>query len=118
MLITWVGVKKKKNICYTIVEVYQKKKSELNGFIFPPYNLIKHNNYLERFENFLKSVPDGYLNKLKVRIHPLNSDSAIHKSMKDQIDKIMLKFRKKFNKNKQKISIFFGSATGVCIYRL
>ena len=118
VLVNHLGWSKKKIFVIPSLRFIKKKKSELNGFIFPPYNLIKHNNYLERFENFLKSVPDGYLNKLKVRIHPLNSDSAIHKSMKDQIDKIMLKFRKKFNKNKQKISIFFGSATGVCIQAL
>ena len=118
VLIEHLGWKNKKILNIPSLRFHKNKKKEFNGFIFPPYNLSKKNNYLERFEAYLKDSPNGHLNKLKVRIHPLNKDSVIHKNIKIKINDILLKYNKKFSNKNEETSIFFGSATGVCIQAL
>jgi hypothetical protein len=97
---------------------FKKKKSkEFNGFIFIPYNLKSINNYVERFEEFIKTCRFN-LSNLKVRIHPLNQNSKTHRVLKEKFDKLLRKYAKHFEKKNSNISIFFGSATGVCVQAL
>ena len=54
VLIKHLGWKNKKILNIPSLRFHKNKKKEFNGFIFPPYNLSKKNNYLERFEAYLK----------------------------------------------------------------
>ena len=54
-----------------------------------------------------------------VRVHPLNQKSKKHIKFKIECNRILSKYLKKKNsKTNSKYSIFFGSATGVCIQAL
>ena len=96
----------------------KNKNKEFNNFIFLPYNLKPFNNYYERFKNFITKNPKINISKLKIRIHPLNKNSRSHQNLKFKFEKLLTKNRNKsisqFNDN----SIFFGSATGVCVQAL
>jgi hypothetical protein len=95
----------------------KKKFKEFNGFIFIPYNLNSNNNYVERFEKFIKTHKFNFYN-LKVRIHPLNKNSKIHLDLKEKFDQLLKKCTDNFGKKNSNFSIFFGSATGVCVQAL
>lgn len=97
------------------------KKNNFNLYknsLFIPYNLRDSNVYLEKFELYLKKAPNHYLNKLFIKIHPLNRNSEIHKKFKIKLIKIIKKNIKKFSSKGKNFSFFFGSATGVCIQAL
>ena len=55
---------------------------------------------------------------LKVRIHPLNKNSKIHIDLKEKFDQLLKKYTVNFGKKNSNFSIFFGSATGVCVQAL
>jgi hypothetical protein len=95
----------------------KRKFKEFNGFIFIPFDLKSSNDYVERFEKFIKTSSFN-LSNLKVRIHPLNQNSKTHLALKIEFDKLLKKHTKYFEKKNSNISIFFGSATGVCIQAL
>ncbi len=96
----------------------KNKKKEFNNFIFLPYNLKSYNNYYERFKNFIYKNPKINLSKLKIRIHPLNKDSQLHQNLKFRFEKLLTQNRNKSISQFKNISIFFGSATGVCVQAL
>ena len=110
----------KKNLISVIPSLRfdKKNKKEFSGYIFVPYNLKKNNNYLIRFEEFLKNLPSKCINKLQVRIHPLNKSSGLHQRFSIDAKKIIKKYKQKFSSKNESLSFFFGSATGVCIQAL
>ena len=59
-----------------------------------------------------------FLFKIKVRIHPLNTSSKIHLDFKKDCEDLLTKYPKTKNKKISDVSLFFGSATGVCIQAL
>ena len=67
---------------------------------------------------FFKDCSNKSLNKLRVRIHPLNQSSHTHLKFKNDVNKLIKKYKNKFSKNNKNISLFFGSATGVCVQAL
>jgi hypothetical protein len=95
----------------------KSKEKIFRGYIFPPYNLEKKNTFLEKFENYISRLPNKSLNYMKIRIHPLNKKSEIHLKFKKNIEAVVKRYKKKFTK-KGNFSIFFGSATGVCVQAL
>ena len=96
----------------------KNKKKEFNNFIFLPYNLKSYNNYYERFKNFIYKNPKINLSKFKIRIHPLNKNSQLHQNLKFRFEKLLTQNRNKSISQFKNISIFFGSATGVCVQAL
>lgn len=95
----------------------KSKKKTFRGYIFPPFSLEKRNTFIKRFERYISKLPNKSLNYMKVRIHPLNKQSKIHLKFKEKIEYMLMKYKNKFAK-KGKFSIFFGSATGVCVQAL
>ena len=96
----------------------KNKNKEFAGYIFFPYNLSNTNDYLERFENFLLKSSNQSLGKLKIRIHPLNRSSNVHMQLKKKFEEILVKEKSKFIYKVKSLSLFFGSATGVCVQSL
>lgn len=115
ILYNYLGWNKKKISVIPSLRFMQSSSSNLNGYIFPPYNLNKKNNFLQKFEFFLNNLSNNSLNTMKVRIHPLNKESSIHLKFKNDINNLLKKYKSKFTAKNKKISIFFGSATGVCV---
>ena len=118
VLIKYFGWNKNKVSVVPSLRFDKNNKKQFRNYIFIPYNLEKNNNFIYRFRAFLDNSPDKSLPFFNVRVHPLNKKSEIHLNFINQI-KILLKARKqKFFKKKSNLSIFFGSATGVCIQAL
>ena len=115
ILYKYLGWNKKKISVIPSLRFMKSNKSNLNGYIFPPYNLNKKNNFLQKFEFYLNNLSNKSLNTMKVRIHPLNKESSIHLKFKNDINNLLKKYKNKFKAKNKKISIFFGSATGVCV---
>lgn len=96
----------------------KKKRKEFNGYIFVPYNLENMFEYLERLEIYLAENEKIYSN-FKVRIHPLNLNSKSHLDFKKKCEILLSKYSVNKRRGKsQNHSLFFGSATGVCIQAL
>lgn len=110
-----------KNKIFTIPSLRFKRK-KLNDFendIFVPYELFDVQQHFNQFKIYLASLNNKTLNKLRVRIHPLNQNSNKHKIFKIKLEKLLIIFNKKFsNKSKKKISVFFGPATGSIVQAL
>ena len=113
----FLGWKKKKISVIPSLRFEKSNKREFNGYLFVPYKLDKK-NYLERLEKFLKEKKINNINKISVRIHPLNQQSKQHIEFKKQCSQILSKYLSKKSKFKSNYSLFFGSATGVCIQAL
>ena len=94
------------------------KEKQFSGNIFVPYDLTKGNNYIQRFDTFLKNSAKKSLNFFKVRIHPLKKNSNVHKQLAEELKKIIKLRKNKFSSKRKNQSIFLGSATGVCIQAL
>tara|TARA_A100001015_G_scaffold59989_1_gene66170 strand:- start:1354 stop:2715 length:1362 start_codon:yes stop_codon:yes gene_type:complete len=114
----FLGWKKKKISVIPSLRFEKSNKREFSGYLFVPYKLDKEKNYLERLEKFLKEEKIKEVNKISVRIHPLNQQSEKHIKFKNECDQILSKYLTKKSKFKSKYSLFFGSATGVCIQAL
>ena len=113
-----LGWKKNKIFVIPSLRFNKYNKKVFNGYIFPPYNLDSKNDYLIRLEKFFMESSNKSLNKLKVRIHPLNQSNANHLKFKYEVINLINLYKNKFSHNKKNISLFFGSATGVCIQAL
>ncbi len=96
----------------------KKRKKEFRGYIFAPYNLKKKNDYLERLEKYLLKTKLKNFYKYKVRIHPLNMKSKDHLNFKIECEALLRRFSKNKNQKIPNNSLFFGSATGVCVQAL
>lgn len=116
-LVNYLGWNKKKIKVIPSLRFLKSKEKIFRGYIFPPYNLEKKNTFLERFENYISRLPNKSLNYMKIRIHPLNKKSETHLKFKKNIEAVVKRYKKKFTK-KGNFSIFFGSATGVCVQAL
>ena len=112
----FLGWKKKKISVIPSLRFKKTNKREFNGYLFVPYKLDKEKDYLERLEKFLKEKK--ITNKISVRVHPLNQRSKQHIKFKKQCNQILSKHLTKKLSLKSKYSLFFGSATGVCIQAL
>lgn len=95
----------------------KKKVKEFRGYIFVPYHLDNNNDYLERFEIYLSKSKNSFIN-FKVRIHPLNLKSQKHIDFKRRCEILLLKYSVKKSNTPCNLSLFFGSATGVCVQAL
>jgi hypothetical protein len=108
----------RKNVSFIPSLRFKKKKTkEFSGFIFVPYNLDNYHDYLERLEIYLaenKKSPSNF----KVRIHPLNSKSQKHLDFKEKCEILLIKYSSKKRRSLSNQSLFFGSATGVCVQAL
>ena len=97
---------KKKNIFVDIVfqllsQIHtsnKTKKKEFNGYLFVPFKLDNEKNYLKRLEEYLDKFANQNLNKISVRIHPLNQKSKKHIKFKYQCNQILTKYKKKKKK--------------------
>tara|TARA_Y100000389_G_C17467238_1_gene526768 strand:+ start:517 stop:1878 length:1362 start_codon:yes stop_codon:yes gene_type:complete len=114
----FLGWKKKKISVIPSLRFNKLKKKEFNGYLFVPFKLDKEKDYLKRLEEFLNKLKNQNFNKISVRIHPLNQKSKKHIKFKHLCNQILSKHVKKKAKQKSNYSLFFGSATGVCIQAL
>jgi len=114
----FLGWKKKKISVIPSLRFNKLKKKEFNGYLFIPFKLDKEKDYLKRLEEFLNKLKNKNFNKISVRIHPLNQKSKKHIKFKHLCNQILSKHVKKKAKQKSNYSLFFGSATGVCIQAL
>ena len=108
----------KKNVNFIPSLRFKKKKTkEFSGFLFVPYNLDNNHDYLERLETYLAENQKRSLN-FKVRIHPLNSKNKKHLDFKKKCEMLLKKYSFKKSGGPNNQSLFFGSATGVCVQAL
>jgi hypothetical protein len=112
------GWNKKKISVIPSLRFDKKNKKQFNRYIFVPYNLNKNNNFINRFSTYLDGLKDYSLPVFKIRIHPLNIKSIIHIEFKYQLLSLLNVKKNKFMKQDSDLSIFFGSATGVCVQAL
>ena len=117
ILSKYLGWKNSKINVVPSLRFNKEKTKKLNGYLFVPYNLKKNNNYLDRLENYLSTMNENSVINYSVRIHPLNNNSKKHINFRDNCNEILNKFSKKTKKPINN-SLFFGSATGVCIQAL
>ena len=119
VLIKYLNWPKKKIISIPSLRFTKKKFNDFENDIFVPYELFNVKQHIEQFEFYLSTLQYKSLNKLKVRIHPLNYSSKKHQNFKIKLEEILNKFSEKFsNKSKKKLSEFFGPATGSIIQAL
>ena len=118
-LIKYLGWNAKKIKVIPSLRFKKKKKKEFNGYLFVPFNLDNEENYLKMLEEYLIKMKDKFYLNYLIRIHPLNSNSKKHLKFKEKSKNLISKYLQ--NKHKKKTmnnSLFFGSATGVCIQSL
>ena len=119
VLQNFLGWKNKNIVVVPSLRFIKKKKREFNKFLFVPYNLEINNDYLLRLENYLIKEKNKNFSSLTVRLHPLNRKSLKHIKFKDAAEQILLKHKNNLPVKKvNNFSLFFGSATGVCIQAL
>ena len=114
----FLGWNNKKITVIPSLRFEKKKYKEFNGFLFTPYNLDNSENYLKRLEDYLVKMKNNKSINFKIRIHPLNKKSKKHQMFKKNCELILRKYKSKKTVNKINQSLFFGSATGVCIQAL
>lgn len=114
----YLGWSKKKVNIIPSLRFKKEKKKEFNGFIFVPFNLEKKNDYLERLEKYLIKTKVKNFGNFKVRIHPLNIKSKNHNNFKRECESLITRYSKKKRYKIPNYSLFFGSATGVCVQAL
>lgn len=97
----------------------KSEQNDFSGQIFVPYEIINEKKNITNLGNFLKNSDDFSLNKFNLRIHPLNMKSKKHENFKKNIQKLLTIYKNKFSKKKvNKISIVFGSVTGITVQAL
>ena len=117
ILCKYLGWKNSKIKVIPSLRFKKEKKKKLNGYLFVPYNLKKNNDYLYRLKDYLSKIKENNKINYSIRIHPLNNNSKKHINFRDDCNEILNKFSKKTKKTINN-SLFFGSATGVCIQAL
>jgi len=88
--------------------------NEFSNFVFLPYDILNKKKYLDYFKSLLILLPAGELGKLNTRIHPLNKNSKTHQILAYELEIIIKKFQYKIDESIKNVSVFIGSATGVC----
>ena len=95
------------------------KKNLLGGYIFLPIEIFDKKLFLKKLKIFFENSPVKSLYKMKARIHPHQKNNNIHRDLKKEIELLIKKNKSKFSrKKKDKDSIIFGNASGVCIQAL
>jgi len=105
---------------FTIPSLRFNKSSntEFSNFIFLPYYILNKKKYLEHFQDLLVFLANSKLGRLNTRIHPLNKNSKQHKIFAQELKIILKKYQHKIDNRVKNVSIFIGSATGVCCQAL
>lgn len=117
-LTKYLGWNKKKISVIPSLRFKKKNYRQFNGYLFIPYSLDKNNNFINKFSIFLDTLPNKSLPFFKIRVHPLNKKSKVHLYFINELKILLKEKKKKFFKKNCNLSIFFGSATGVCIQAL
>ena len=91
---------------------------KLSNIIFTPTTIDDHKKYLNEFEKFVKSSPDGYFPILRIRSHPAggaSSQQIKHDNFKNKLESIMKLYHDRFSKTpkRQNIGIFFGVTASI-----
>lgn len=115
----YLGWKNKNITVIPSLRFIKNKKKEFNGYLFVPYNLDTGNDYLLRLEEYLINQKNKNFKNMIVRLHPLNQKSLQHIKFKKDAEKILSKYKNNLSpKTTNNLSLFFGSATGVCVQAL
>lgn len=118
VLTKYLGWNKKKISVIPSLRFKKRNYRQFNGYLFIPYNLDKNNSFINKFSIFLDTLPNKSLPFFKIRVHPLNKKSNVHLYFINELKILLKEKKKKFFKKTCNLSIFFGSATGVCIQAL
>ena len=78
------------------------RKNTLGGFIFLPFEIFSKKEFTKKLKIFFENAPKKYLNKMKVRIHPLQENNIFHKDLKKEIEILIKENKNKFSKEKKK----------------
>ena len=94
---------------------YRKNSNRiLSNKIFLPYGILNLNQYIIKFEKFLRYSKDFSLPNFEILNHPTQTNSKKHLLFKKKISNIIEDYEDKFNKNsKKKLSICFGWTAAV-----
>jgi hypothetical protein len=91
-----------------------KIKKDLSGSIFLPINLNNIDKIIYDFKNLLNLDSKIQLPPLKVRNHPAMSMSQKHKYLTQELEKLIIKIKKKTNpKLKKNLCVFIGPTSAV-----
>lgn len=96
---------------------YPKKlKLDFQNKVFLPYNIPDEKVVVEEFKKIILREPNLNYRSLKIKNHPMMTNSKRHLMLKSKLEKIIQE-NKKMNKNKYKknIAIFIGATTGVIV---
>ncbi len=119
VLIKYYSWPKKKIKVIPSLRFKKMKKNLLGGYIFLPIEIFDKKLFLKKLKIFFENSPVKSLYKMKARIHPLQKNNNIHRDLKKEIELLIKKNKSKFSrKKKDKDSIIFGNASGVCIQAL
>lgn len=94
---------------------YRKNSNKiLSNKIFLPYGILDFNQYINKFEKFLKNSNNFSLPYFNILNHPTQTYSKKHLKFKKKISKIIEDYQNKFDKSsKKKLSICFGWTAAV-----
>jgi len=109
---------KKKILTIPSLRFNKLNNNEFSNFIFLPIYIFNKKKYLEYFQDLLEFLANSKLGQLNTRIHPLNKNSKQHQIFAKELKIILKKYQHKINNHVKNISIFIGSATGVCCQAL
>ena len=93
---------------------FKRKDNFKKNYFFVGYNLFKiSNKNLENFEKFLLKTKNNEFKNCIVKLHPEKKNNKKHVKFKLKIDKIILKYQKKFSKKKfsKKMNFCFGESS-------
>ena len=94
----------------------QNSNERFQNIIFFPWKIINFKKIIYNFENYLQNLPNKFLNHLEVKTHPIGLDPDIQYKLKNEIEILIKKNKRKFDQKIGKdISMFIGSTTGVIV---
>ena len=84
--------------------------------IFLPYEIFNQKIIVKEFENLIINSPINTFNFLKIKSHPMTTNSKTQKLIKLELENIIKKNKNRFDKRKIKnTAIFIGPTTGVIV---
>ncbi len=94
---------------------YRKNSNKiLSNKIFLPYGILDFNQYIKKFEKFLKNSKNFSLPFFDILNHPTQTYSKKHLLFKKKISILIEEYKDKFDKDsKKKLSICFGWTAAV-----
>jgi len=85
-----------------------------SGWIFLPYEFSHINIILDNLDVYFNSIKDASLPELSARCHPAKMQSKKHIELMKGIDKLLLKYKHRFDSGcMQKASVFIGSTAAI-----